>query len=1028
MANSKKIIQNLNWRKLKSFYLILKNNPTLINKALQEFRYIGFTGVMNKIKYKINRESGVSSAAAAFPFSTSYGERSKLGRYEAWREVNKLTKNQINVLLHNLSTASTQPKISLILPVYNPPLELLEKAVASVKNQLYENWELCIVDDCSSDPAVKAYIENLQKEKNIKAFFNLKNLHISLTTNQAVELAGGDYLVFLDQDDLLSVDALSEVVLYLSAHPETGILYSDNDIIDLDERHSDPQFKPDWSPEYLLSFMYFSHLVCVKKTLFDEVGGFRKGFEGSQDFDFALRASERTAHIGHIPKILYHWRSVPGSTAAGGNEKSYSFAAGVRAVQETLDRRGIHGRAYHPDWALRNGNGVYAIEFPDDGPEVGIIIPTRNKVDLLKRCVNSLKATTYKNFSIYIIDNDSNDPKTLEYLKTIKHTVIKISSPNGKFNFSHLNNRAVESVKEELLLFLNNDTEVINPRWLAQMVGYLQMKGVGSVGAKLFFPDQRVQHAGIVHGIMHGFPTPAFKLLPRWEWGYLSAMVSSRNYSAVTAACMLTRKSLFQEAGGFNEIDFSIAFNDCDYGYNLLQRGFRNVVCPEAELFHFEGATREQGDQPCEEAAYIRKYYSWKDPYYNPNLSQNCTDFLIDSKTVVLHPLPRFKLLIVTHNLNYEGSTKVAYELAKQLKQRGNIELTILSQRDGPMKELYFDLGVNVKIFDISPLFHITDKHLMDQEFERLRAMVESLNVDVVFGNTVEAFWCIKAAKMLNKPSIWTIHESEPPFSQFESPSLRELAREGLNYPYKVVFVADATRKVFEPLNTHHNFITIHNGFDGEQMSNKLSTLNRDLVRKQLNIEPESLNLLLLGTVSDRKGQLDLVKAIELLGEDIISKMTFDIVGDRRTLKYSTILHSEIKKLPASKQKRIRVFDETPDVYKHYLSADIFLCTSRLESFPKVIQEAMYFQLPIITTPVFGIIEQVRDNVSALFYSPGDTKYLKHLIELLFSDKELRERLGSNAKISLDIMPTLDEMGSEYEMLFKEAFLSGESR
>ena len=1028
MANSKKITEYLNWRKIKSLYLIIKNNPILINKALQEFRYIGFTGVMNKIKYKINRESGASSAMSAFPFSTSHGKILKLERYQAWREVNKLTTNQINVLRDNLSTISNRPKISIILPVYNPPLELLQKAVASVKNQLYDNWELCIVDDCSSEPAVKTYIENLKKEPKIKTFFNPRNLHISLTTNQAVELASGDYLIFLDQDDLLSADALAEVALYISAHPETGILYSDNDIIDLDENHSGPQFKPDWSPEYLLSFMYFSHLVCVNKTLFYEIGGFRKEFEGSQDFDFVLRASERTAFIGHIPKILYHWRSVPGSTAAGGNEKSYSFAAGVRAVQETLDRRGIQGRAYHPEWAFRNGNGVYAIEFPDDGPGVGIIIPTRNKVDLLKRCVNSLKATTYKNFSIYLIDNDSSDPKTLEYLQASQHKVLKISSPHGKFSFSYLNNQAVELVKEELLLFLNNDTEVINPRWLSQMVGYLQIKGVGSVGAKLFFPDQRVQHAGILHGIMHGFPTPAFKLLPRWEWGYLSSMVSSRNYSAVTAACMLTRKSLFLETGGFNEADFSVAFNDCDYGYNLLQRGFRNVVCPEAELFHFEGASREQGDEPREEAAYIRKYYSWKDPYYNPNLSQNCTDSSIDSKTVVLHPLPRFKLLIVTHNLNYEGSTKVAYELARHLKQGGNIDLTILSHRDGPMKKLYLELGLNVKIFDISPLFHITDKHLLDQEFERLRAVVESFHADVIFGNTIEAFWCIKAAKMLNKPSVWTIHESEPPFSQFDHPFLRELARQGLNYPYKVVFVADATRKVFELLNTHHNFITIHNGFDGKQMSNQVPIMDRAHVRKQLNIEPETLNLLLLGTISTRKGQLDLVKAIELLSEDITSKMTFHIVGDRRTLKYSTILHSEIKKLPVSKQKRIRIFEETPEVYKHYLSADIFLCTSRLESFPKVIQEAMYFQLPIITTPVFGIIEQVRDNVSALFYAPGDTKYLKHQIELLFRDKELRGRLGINARISLDIMPTLDEMGSEYETIFKEAYLSGESR
>jgi len=951
----------------------------------------------------------------------------KLSPYELWQKHNKLTKNRQNYLLNNLSKIKRDIKFSIIIPVYNPPLKYLKKAIESVQKQIYTNWEICIVDDCSTNTYVKPFLKQLEENvKNIKLTFNEKNTHISEATNIAVKSATGDYLVFLDQDDELTEDALAELALYINKYPQSDIVYSDDDKIDMDGNRFDPQFKPDWSPEYLLSFMYCSHVKCVRREFFNELGGFRKGFEGSQDYDFFLRASEKAKHVGHIPRILYHWRVIPGSTAAGGNEKDYSFKAGVKALQEALNRRKIRGKAYHPEWALKNGNGIYAIDFPDDGKSVAIIIPTKNGYELLKRCVESLKKTTYKNYKIYIIDNESDESETIQYLKSLKHCkILNIKSPGGKFSFSYINNEAVKYVKEELLLFLNNDTKVINPKWLSQMVGYMQFEGVGSVGAKLIFPDGRIQHAGILHNISHGFPMTSGRLQAQWEWGYMASNVSSKNFLAVTAACMLTPKKLFEQLGGFDEKDFAVAFNDCDYGYRLYKAGYRNVLAPEAELYHYEGATRGHGDKPIEEANYIRKYGKWKDPYYNPNLALNCSDYKIDAKTVVLHKIPKFKIAMVTHSMNLEGAPKSFFEIAKSLKRNGEIEPIVLSHVSGPLEEFYREEGIEVHIIENFNLFQLDSKEAIDSFLLKQAKLLKSLDVDVVYGNTIESFWAIQCAELLDLPSIWNIRESEEPFSSYNhNINIKNLMIESIEYPYRVVFVADATKQVYEPLNTQNNFITIYNGFDEEMAKKKIENLTPEKCRKKLNIEKNELCILTVGTVCERKGQIDLVKAVKKLDDEIVKKLKIFIVGDRKSLDYSKQMHDLINALPQHKKDKITVVDETLDVYKYYLASDIFVCSSRVESFPKVIQEAMYFKLAIITTPVFGIVEQVKDNVSALYYEPGNIEQLANNIVKVTKDEALRKTLASNAKAALGIFPTIEEMGNAYKEVFKEAWLS----
>jgi len=409
--------------------------------------------------------------------------------YDAWLEVNQWNSRRERLLRQRLSQVTNPPLISVIMPVYNPPIKFLEKAINSVREQVYENWELCIADDACADNEIRSVLRAWsEKDKRIVVCYRDVNGNISKATNSAAALAKGDYLLFLDHDDELTTDALAEVAVYICQHPKTDILYSDDDKIDTDGKRFAPQFKPDWSPELLLSYMYFSHLFVIRRSLFEELGGMREGFEGSQDYDLALRATENVRHVGHIPKVLYHWRVLPGSTASSGAAKPSSIEAGRRVVEETLKRRGINAKVTQPDWAIQAKCGIYELVFPDDGPSVTILIPTRNNVKVLKKCLKSLRLTTYKNYEIVIIDNESDDPETLEYLKQVPFRVIRIPNEGGHFNFAAINNQAVAQMQTDYVLFLNDDTEVRSPRWLSQMVGYLGIPCVGAVGARPFIP------------------------------------------------------------------------------------------------------------------------------------------------------------------------------------------------------------------------------------------------------------------------------------------------------------------------------------------------------------------------------------------------------------------------------------------------------------------------------------------------------------------------------------------------------------
>jgi glycosyltransferase involved in cell wall biosynthesis/GT2 family glycosyltransferase len=530
------------------------------------------------------------------------------------------------------------PVISVLLPVYNPELPILEAAIASIEGQFYPHWELCIADDASTHPEVRPFLEGLAaRDSRIKLVFREQNGHISACTNSALGLATGEWCALLDQDDLFADHALAMVALEIENHPDAGLIYSDEDKIDENGVRSNPFFKPDWNPELFLGQNFINHLGVYRTDLLRSIGGFREGFEGSQDYDLALRCVERLkpAQVRHIPRILYHWRAVAGSLAAVADAKPYAKEAARRAIGDHLRRQGIAGRVEPCPENVESHRVIY--ELPDPPPLVSIIIPMRDRVSLLEMCLEGIRERTdYRPLEIVIVDNGSKEAATLKFLRGLEEkNVARVLRVDGKFNFSHLINRGAAVAKGDVLAFLNNDIEANEPDWLREMVSHAVRSGVGAVGARLWYPNGKLQHGGVIVGL-GGVAGHSFSGVPRGHAGYFNRTYLQQNCSAVTGACLLVRKEVFQKAGGFDETNFAISFNDIDFCLRLQAAGLRNVWTPYANLVHHESASRGHQRAPEEQAQFVREasymQRKWgaelrRDPFYNPNLSLNLPGF-----------------------------------------------------------------------------------------------------------------------------------------------------------------------------------------------------------------------------------------------------------------------------------------------------------------------------------------------------------------------------------------------------------------
>lgn len=566
----------------------------------------------------------------------------KVRHYLKYTRINSLTENEAYKkwmqncekidaaqIQREMAQFDYQPLFSVCIPVYNVEEKWLRKCIASVENQYYEQWQLCLADDCSTDPRVRDILKEYeQKDSRIQVVYRKENGHISRATNSALQIAEGEFIVLMDNDDELSPDALFEAAKLLQEHRDADVIYSDSDKLTESGERVDPYFKPDYCSDTLLSYNYISHLGIYRKTLVDQVGGFRTGVEGSQDYDLLLRVTELTDRVYHIPKILYHWRIIEGSTASGVGQKNYAYLAGKKVLEDAVRRRGYHARVQLLEKIL-----CYNVAFyPKREHLISIIIPTKDKADVLERCLESIyKKTKTQNYEIIVVDNNSEEEATFQLFKKYEQKenfrVLKQPIP---FNYSQLNNEAARVARGDLLLFLNNDVEVITEDWLMLMAGEAERKEIGAVGVKLLYPDNTVQHAGVVLGIL-GVAGHMGVGKDREDNGYMSHLSTRRNYSAVTAACLMVRREVFEEAGGFEEA-IKVAFNDIDFCMKIRELGYRNVFLADVLLYHYESLSRGLEDSPEKiarfnaEVSYMKEKWGDKliqDPCYNCNFDLN---------------------------------------------------------------------------------------------------------------------------------------------------------------------------------------------------------------------------------------------------------------------------------------------------------------------------------------------------------------------------------------------------------------------
>ena len=592
---------------------------TLMQKTIAYLKRYGLKRTLRRTGEKLSEKMG-----------------SGQNNYMRWRKKYLPTQQELQTQSRN--TFLQEPLISIVVPLYRTKETYLRALVDSVKNQTYKNWQLCLSDGSGSSSPLKVILQELAEDPRIRICLSTTPLGIAENTNTAMKLADGAYLTFADHDDLLDPSALYEFVKMINREPDADFFYSDEDKISMDGReYFQPHFKPDYCPDMLCSVNYICHMVMVKRSLYEQTGPLNPDYDGAQDYDFVLRATERARKIVHIPKPLYHWRSHQDSTAENPASKLYAFEAGMRAIQAHYDRLHIDARVEMGPYP-----GLYRTRYglPSPGPLISIIIPNKDHIADLDQCVQSiLEKSAYRNFEFVIVENNSCEEETFTYYRKMEQQSeqFRVLYWEKEFNFSLINNFGAQQAGGEYLLFLNNDTQALDEGLLGELLGPCLRSEVGAVGARLLYPDGTVQHAGVVIGY-GGIAGHAFAYSSDSDNGYFSRSIIQCNYSAVTAACMMVKKSVFEELGGFDG-ELRVAFNDIDFCLRLGQSGRLVVYNPYARMIHYESKSRGYEDTPEKIARFNREANEflrrWKeilengDPCYNPNLSLDRVDFAL---------------------------------------------------------------------------------------------------------------------------------------------------------------------------------------------------------------------------------------------------------------------------------------------------------------------------------------------------------------------------------------------------------------
>lgn len=900
--------------------------------------------------------------------------------YPAWASANRLTPR----LRHALDAAAKKlgpagPRFVLLVDSRGCTPGQLQELADSLFTQIYPHWQLCFVGNVAApvgDPRLKSAPAGDPKD-------------FIRTLNTAAHQAQGTHLALLTGHSRLSSDALVEIAERLAANPALELVYTDEDWINDTGAHTAPFFKPGWSPALADSGLFPGQLSVVRRDRFVELGSFREGFDRVLWHDLLLRVGDklRADQVAHIPLVCHHARDLPIKTDLA--DPSYEQAR--RALADAAQRRGWAAAPFLPEAGHHRQLRYHQLRWEKtilSRLQVTIVIPTRDHLYLLQECIELLDETVdWRYVKLLIVDDHSRDADAVRYLDAIQKridlmcTVVRPADPHAPFNYSKLVNAALPHLDTPLVLHLNNDVNALERGWLEEMAGWFTQPDVGAVGARLVYPDKTLNHTGIIIGPHGGLADTPFAKVHGNEVDVVWH-ATAREVSAVTGACLMTRTALYRELGGFEEKEFGVAYNDVDYCLRVRAKNLRVVYTPQAQLMHWGSATRGITFNEAEHIAFVRRYPGYRDPYFSPNLelagAQVRCRGALSTRTA---RAGRLRLLVLTHNLNLEGAPLFLLEYATYMAKEAGFGLEILASQDGPLRTAFEALGAHITLVDAAPLYASPDEEIFHQRLGELSHPLDWEHIDLVVCNTLVSFWGVPMARRAGKPSLFYIHESSSVFRFFENKlelPLHTLVHDALARATRTLFLCAATRAYYEDDNIHGNFRIVPSWIRLDVIAEFRRTHDRAALRRKHGLADDETVIANIGTVCERKGQHIFLRAIDHFNhhQGHRGKFRFVLVGARPGI-YLDLLLRDLKRLALP---NVTLIPETRDVFDFFVAADLFVCTSYEESFPRVVMEAMAFRTPMVTTDVHGIVDMVGQRQDGYLVPPGDPIALSQMM------------------------------------------------
>jgi O-antigen biosynthesis protein len=905
------------------------------------------------------------------PVSLAHLRQAAPEAYAVWQQRHNLTPR----LQHQLATAaarlqSTGPEFALLIDTRDCTAGHLRELADSLRAQLYPRWRACFVGTAAPGSDDRITHVRVTAPKHFAAALNL-----------AATETPGSFVSLLPGHSRLSPDALIEIADRLAANPQLVMAYTDEDVMDDAGTRCRPNFKPAWSPALVHSGLFPGHLCVLRRDHIPGTELFRTDYPLLPWFDALVRTCGQLGEnqVLHIPLICHHQRASADRPVAP-SDRTVEEARKILADAAIRQKRG--GAPFLPEEGhhrhiryhqFRAEPGVLA-RLP-----VTIVIPTRDRLHLLQECIELLDETVdWRHVKLVIADDHSRDADAVRYLERIQQrddlrcVVVRPADRAAPFNYSHLVNLARPHLDTPLVLHLNNDVNALERGWLEAMVTWFLQADVGVVGAKLLYPEKTLNHTGIIIGPHGGLAdTPFAKARP----GEVPVVWhdTAREVSAVTGACLLTRTALYGELAGFDEGDFSVAYNDVDYCLRVRAAGHRVIYAPQAKLMHWGSATRGVTFDDAEHIAFSRRYPSFQDPYVSRHLRLEGNQLICaPASPARTERVGKIRLLLLTHNLNLEGAPLFLLEYATWMVREVGFAVDVLASQDGPLHDSFAQLGARITIVDTAPLYAAPDEETFFAHLADIRTRIEWERIDLVVCNTLVSFWGVHLARLADKPSQFYIHESSTIFRFFErrlALDLHHLAAEAFHQTTFALFLCQATRSYYEDHNINGNFRIVPSWINLDDIETFRGRHDRAAMRRKHGFADDETIIANIGTVCERKGQHVFLRAIEHFNrQGHRGKFRFVMVGARPGI-YLDLLKRDLARLELT---NVTLIPETREVFDFFVAADQFVCTSYEESFPRVVMEAMAFRTPIVTTDVHGIAEMIGQRQQGYLVSPGD--------------------------------------------------------